>query len=357
MERPLAQLVYDGGHDLTIPSDCGTPSPGQMQGTIAERLAELAGRECYDSLGRGRDSAAYHMHILEVGHLSVLEHYNFTIGVGAADVDEFPDTIAAQFLNRPGCFVRPGIGGQVRVTLNLRCVLDWNKWSTWDSDSHRQWVEDFVVNAAACQVPQLMTLHKDLLEYVPLEPEHDEERWVTLRLVGSRGFSHELVRHGDRTAISQRSTRYVDEADSPWCHHPILRRRLAEECHTLPDPWLDGFVRECQWRYREVVGELEPWLIAKGVEKGTARKQARGAARGFLGNALQTSLIFSASVAQWRRMLKLRAHPAADAEIRAVFCQALACLKESRYGDRFADLNLKPSPDGIGEVLDLVVPG
>ena len=35
-----------------------------------------------------------------------------------------------------------------------------------------------------------------------------------------------------------------------------------------------------------------------------------------------------------------------------LFTQALDCLKASeRYGDRFADLETEPSPDGLGVVL------
>jgi thymidylate synthase ThyX len=87
------------------------------------------------------------------------------------------------------------------------------------------------------------------------------------------------------------------------------------------------------------------------VDAFTARKQARGAARGYLGNALFTELIFSASVAQWRRILAQRLNAAADAEIREMAADVLPILKGCRYGSDFADMNTKPSPDGIGVVL------
>jgi thymidylate synthase ThyX len=83
----------------------------------------------------------------------------------------------------------------------------------------------------------------------------------------------------------------------------------------------------------------------------TARKQARGMARGYLGNALQTEMLFSASVAQWKRMLEQRLTPAADAEIRLVYELALAELKRSRYGAAFERYELVDSPDGLGKVL------
>ena len=50
----------------------------QFRGRDADILIEAAGRICYDSPGRGRSSADYAAHILEVGHGSVLEHAQFS---------------------------------------------------------------------------------------------------------------------------------------------------------------------------------------------------------------------------------------------------------------------------------------
>lgn len=55
--------------------------PDQLQGTDAERLAEYAGRKCYDSFGRGRDSAAFAENILEHGHVNVLYHAWFSLDI------------------------------------------------------------------------------------------------------------------------------------------------------------------------------------------------------------------------------------------------------------------------------------
>lgn len=370
--KPNAQLVYSNapGESVAIPADCGGPGPGQMLGTEAERLCELAGRECYDSLGAGRDSTAFHHHILEVGHLSIYEHFNFTIGIPGLGLFD-PAHAAVQFesvldlLNRPGVYCRVGdvYPDVLRVTLNLRTVLEWSKWRP----PHRE--------PSPCPAA-IQHLAHQLAPYVVAKPEgfdpaaarwpvgwvgthlggmhpvDDEERWVTLRLTGSRGFSHEQVRHGDRTAISQRSTRYVDEDESPWCLHPLARQLRGDPANA---PWfakvahLMALSREV---YADTVALGSAELAARGVDKGTARKQSRGAGRGFLGNALGTSLIFSASVAQWRRMLAMRCHPAADAEIRESAAAALRCLWDSPFGDRFRDLRLVPSPGGLGEVLE-----
>lgn len=353
MNEPLAELVFDDT-TVCIPAGCGTPAPGQMQGTTLERLAELAGRECYDSLGRGRSSADFHRHILDVGHLSIYEHCPFTVAIPGIAKD--PDELLA-FANRPGVYMRVGdFGDYLRVSMNLRVLLDWHRWRPPHGDprplpaalqdvGHRLAPRLFAAAPASAMVGGLLPI---------VAPVDDEERWITLRLVGSRGFSHELVRHGDRTAISQRSTRYVDESESEWVVHPLIRAANAAAAAAgapTSHVWRARFVREAQALYRDSVATCEAFLLGEDVDKGTARKQARGAARGWLGNALRTSLLFSASVAQWQRMLRMRCHPAADAEIREVFAAVLRVLKTTRYSDRFEGFRLIPSPDGLGEVL------
>ena len=364
--KPEAQLVYDG-HELRIPPACGTPTATQLTGTVAENLCELAGRECYDSLGaeHSRGSADFHKHILEVGHLSIYEHFNFTVGIPALGcfIPDFgPEQFAAllSLMNRPGLYCRtdPSHQGSLRLTLNLRCILEWSKWGNHSECSPELLHIVHILAPAVIPAPG----PRDERSPLPigarssrtggLAPIDDEERWVTLRLTGSRGFSHEQVRHGDRTAISQRSTRYVDEADSDWCLHPLVLDMMDDPENHEFFGRVQRFIDDSRSIYRETVKRGSTRLMRMPeMTPVTARKQSRGAARGFLGNALGTSMIFSASVAQWRRMLTARCHPAADAEIRESAAVALACLKQSAYADRFADMVLVPSPDGLGEVL------
>lgn len=359
-----ARLVWDGSSNVSIPFELGLPAAGQMEGTHTERLSELAGRTCYDSLGRGRSSAAYHQHIKEVGHFSVYEHAHMTV-----EINEPFDGTACVFLNRPGLWVVLG-AHSVRVTFNPRVILDWNAWS------EAIQVNDEICRPSSYNIGKVLLYHaqkaypmiappcewpKDHEAYIVthsrvVEPQHDEERWVSMFVAGSRGFSHELVRHGDRTAISQRSTRFVDESESEWVMHPLLRAYV--QCEDVPEHARAAVVRsvtevEAPARscYAHIVRQLEPWLVARGVDKTSARKQARGAARGYLGNALYTELIFSASVAQWKRMIRMRACAAADAEIREDFIKVLGELRQSRYRECFDGFKVSPASDGIGETV------
>ncbi len=177
------------------------------------------------------------------------------------------------------------------------------------------------------------------------------------------GNSHEQVRHGDWTAISQRSTRYVDESGSPWVRHPLLAKyidTLDEQTEQDFVQVLDDTIEHCGKTYDEIVARLQPWCLEniEGITKLGARKQGRGAARGFLGNALTTEMIFSASAAQWAWMIGQRASRFADAEIREIYSRekesVIEALWASRYGEAFANFEIKPSPDGIGTVVELV---
>jgi thymidylate synthase (FAD) len=159
----------------------------------------------------------------------------------------------------------------------------------------------------------------------------------------SRGCSHEWVRHRAGTAISQRSTRYVDESEGGWAWHPLILKHVdAPVTDMLMEA--EEAAREA---YRHTVACVEAVLVGNGVDKATARKQARGAARGALGNALETAMVWSANIRTLRNIIELRAHPAADGEIRLL---ANRVFEEARNvcPEYFADYVCHPCEDGIG---------
>lgn len=332
---------------------------------------------CYDSLGRGRTSTDYHKHILEVGHASTIEHYNVTIALAP-----FPEKLFPVLLNRPGVWTELD-QDWVRITLNLRSLREWDQWL---DKSHPLYMKGHALgcllrDAVEDRAPLIIgdstvvdrELKRDALRdfleidaiMAATEPLTNEEAWVSLYLAGSRGFSHEMVRHKFRTAVSQRSTRYVDESHSPYVTHPLVTSWLASTEGPPPEhpsctvqvetveirTLVSNSMRADAESYRAVVRTLEPWLQKRGVDKTSARKQARGAARVYLGNGLETEMIFSASVAQWKHILRMRAADAADAEIRLIACLALKELQKSRYKKAFEEFELAPASDGIGESL------
>ena len=360
-ELMYAELIYDSARGLTGgPKRMGEPRRGdlekgdQLVGSPLERLAELAGRVCYDSLGKGRDSPGFHEHILQVGHLSVYEHCTFTVVI---PTHYGRDALLAALINRPGLWVEATLGGRnLRITANFRTVLEWDMWEPvlGSVQEANAYLGDVLLYHATNLAPNVFVEERPPFEVggqgklASLDSLSDDETWVTFFMTGSRGFSHELVRHGDFTAISQRSTRYVDESESPWVEHPLIAMHDVDQVR-LGEDGAKSTIKVARGMYGLAVRSLQTWLEGRGVSKHNARKQARGAARGFLGNALYTELIFSATVAQWKRMIAQRSSEFADAEIRVIFEQVVEALIE-RFPDRFAGYELVPSPDGIGRV-------
>jgi len=207
----------------------------QDQGSEMARLIEFAGRACYNSYDKGRDSAAFHAHLRAVDHLSVIEHASLSFHIS-------------------------GI---------------------------------------------------------------------------SRGCSHELVRHRVGVAISQRSTRYVDESESEWCWHPALLKIWIQE------EGVAAFQQQARALYRGLVEKLEPKV---------GRKQARGAARGVLGNALSTELVYTCNLRALRHIIALRATDAADAEIR-LLAVAMHAAALPYCPEWLSDFEEYPAVDGIGVCL------
>lgn len=345
--NPTAKLVWDQD-SFHISEEVGEPREDQMCGMIAEKLCEMAGRICYDSLGKGRSSIDYHKHILQVKHYSIYEHFNVTI-----EVEDSRENVEI-FANRPGVWMIPG-EDCYRVSLNLRSVLDWDNFNHLGNNPLMQGkVQNTLHYFAPNVISQPNVISKDgwSTPFTVVKPVHDEEKWVSLYLSCSRGVSHEQVRHKYRTAVSQRSTRYVDESTSGYVIHPLIQNASQK---MTPSNGISLLVQDAAVQmgsvYQNVCEALQAHLTGEGVSPGSARKQARGAARGVLGNALRTEMIFSASVAQWRRMIEMRLTDAADAEIRMMYEKVLGELRASQYGDRFADYELAPASDGIGNSL------
>lgn len=339
-----AQLITDN-LNFNIDNVVGA-SENQDKGTPIERLVERAGRECYDSYGKGRGSVDFHKHIKEVNHTSVYGHTALVLDV--------PRTLATY----DECCGRPGVyftllddAPSMRVTATLRAIYEWYPEGDHAMPEFYSQVGYAFKKAAHKLAPNIIDDPGSVsAEYNLVKPEYIHECWVTLRIFGvSRGLSHELVRHGFQTGISQRSTRYCDESDSDWIWHPLMHK--VQSVSEINEASLDMIRLGCSNAYMHSVDEIQKMLLSSGVDKATARKQARGAARGLLGNALETSLIFSASVPQWHRILRQRMSAAADAEIRLMAYDALVELRKSSFGHMFNDLKTVPSPDGIGVVL------
>lgn len=344
--EPRVRFVYSNhpayAGEVIVPEELGVPRAGHhFTSTPADNLIELAGRTCYDSLKteKSRNSVAYHQHINEVKHTSVQRHANFTLELElpTRDIEQLLGVMAL-CANRPGVYVRPmGYADQalVRVTANVNALREWESWHTEIPGlCDEEYILGMLLRDACWRLAPLAMGDQELewggetpgvaaCKVAAVAPETENEVWASLFFTGvSRGLSHEQVRHSYGCAVSQRSSRYCDEDESVWVLHPAMRS-------------LGDCVRQMQTieaaakrAYVYIRSAVESDLVAGGADKLTARKQARGAARCVLGTALPTEFLFSASIAQWKRMIAQRHSPAADGEINEVYGEVKVILAD-----------------------------
>lgn len=165
-----------------------------------------------------------------------------------------------------------------------------------------------------------------------------EHSFAAFHVIGaSRSFTHELVRHR-HLQFSQRSQRYVDERDEPFCEPAAIA--ADPELHEV----FTAVAAHARAAYEEIVERLDEKFT--DVEEATdRRKLARQAARSVLPNAMQTEIVVSGNYRAWRHFLMLRCSPHAEAEIRAVAIKVLDILREEAPAI-FGDYRELTAPDG-----------
>lgn len=352
----MIELVYNNlTEELNTPKSLSANKDGKFfdhhfQSTTGDNLTELSGRICYDScvMEKSRNSVDYHKHINEVKHTSVQGHFNQVVEIQTIN-NQINDFILWSCLDRPGVYVSLNPqNNNVRISSNLRSANEWSKFNNRIISPDIQNDLGAAIQSLFKQKCPLTLSHLNIQEsnfigkiVLPIWPE---EKWLTFYINNvSRGLSHELVRHGYMTGISQRSTRYVDESESNWIYHPLEQKYKDY----MPINEITEHENTSKQLYFNIQSKLEKCLIDNGIDKFSARKQSRGAARGHLGNALSTELIWSSSLSEIKEIIRQRASDGADAEIR-LFGDQLYEIANKCYPEEFTDYKTKPSPDGIG---------
>lgn len=344
-----AKLVHvEGDEDVVIPPEMGTPRDDQMQGTPRERLCELSGRACYSSLGSGRNSADYHENLINQKHLSVYEHAWFSYVIPYYSDFAMPALYLFSRL-RGGDVIEVDSGFKLRF--NVRHVYDMNVPNAEERLALFDYLDRFIelreilsgIVIDAMPMLEPMGLDASFFDDYAYDDGIDEHTCVSMYLQMSRGASHEQVRH--RFAVSQRSTRFVDESLSPYITHPVITKYLGDR----------EMINDDGNGYDTTVAVLSGALERNGVPKVHARKQARGAARSYLRTSLATEMIFTAPIWGWQHMLKMRMTDSADAEIRVLYNRILdeLCVNErvAPFFGKFKNYE-KPATDGCGMVLN-----
>ncbi len=157
----------------------------------------------------------------------------------------------------------------------------------------------------------------------------------------SRSLTHELVRHRAGFGYSQLSQRYVDESDTNFVipdiidKDPDLKAKWTETIKTAQKAYCD---------LADMLMEKVPEMMPE-LKKTSLRKVVRQTARSVLPNATETKIFITGNARAIRHFIEMRAHPAADLEIRKVAVRLLKIMQEESP-NIFGDYGVMTLPDG-----------
>lgn len=141
-----------------------------------------------------------------------------------------------------------------------------------------------------------------------------EHASATFRIKGcSRAFTHQLVRHR-LCSFTQQSQRYVNESKFKYIEPKTIRN--DKKAHIL-------FIN-----FIETVKNVYSKLQEMGIKNEDARF--------VLPNAIESEIVITANLREWRHIIKLRGDAKAQWEIRRVIIEILKILKKhapSVFGD------------------------
>lgn len=133
-----------------------------------------------------------------------------------------------------------------------------------------------------------------------------EHAYATFRISGiSRAFTHQLVRHR-LCSYTQQSQRYVDESNFNYIEPGAIRNN--PKAHSLFTKFMDNTKR--------IYSELQ----RVGIKNEDARF--------VLPNAVESQIVVTADLREWRHIIELRGSPNAQWEIRNVAIEILKILRK-----------------------------
>lgn len=258
---------------------------------------EKAGRTCYDSLEKiTPDSYIRFTHEKAgAGHHSILEHSNHVMRTASKpkNPNELRDRIKAA-LN--SSYLRVSvINGFVYVSGNYRAFLEDLLISDTNEDAMYV-IDPHSLMAYFIQLENRIANKFNKFDiFIKLNDAEDVPntlKRITFEFITDRAVTHELVRHR-RASFSQRSQRYVRE----------------NNLQVITPYWFDSVGKDVQSKFLVHILEVEKVYRALLDKEGPALKAE--AARAVLPNCCMTILVMTASVNQWKWVLKLRDHSAA----------------------------------------------
>jgi thymidylate synthase (FAD) len=149
----------------------------------------------------------------------------------------------------------------------------------------------------------------------------------------SRVFTHELVRHGIGTAVSQESLRYVRlDENSPMVLPPNVARSILEERN-------DAHVHNYSVSLGGILKSLtDAWKLDDPKTPFSVKKAVTSALRRFIGMGVATDLIWTANIQTLRHVLEMRSDASSvEWEMLEVFGRQVGPFLKTEYPALFQD--------------------
>lgn len=269
---------------------------------------EYAGRVCYKSESKISDDSyvKFITNIISNGHTSVLEHEGFAVQIPYTLYKQwFADAAPTKFMN-----ITDAGEGNIVMSSNIRGWLDY--YNSLENGVYTDSVKallskkyPYIFKAPEYESRSIFNLAKevDIKSLSPADRKVHEIR--TFVIVGSRAFTHQIVRH--RTlSFSQQSQRYCNFSNEKFGHSIdfILPQdsELGIEDKAKARAMLEAAYQVSEAEYFD--------LVDMGIKPETARS--------VLPNAAASIIVVSGTIANWDKFFKLRCDPHAQAEIRLI---------------------------------------
>ncbi|HAG08748.1 MAG TPA: FAD-dependent thymidylate synthase [Desulfotomaculum sp.] len=156
-----------------------------------------------------------------------------------------------------------------------------------------------------------------------------EHAYATFRISGvSRAFTHQFVRHR-LCSFTQQSQRFVSEANFTYIEPESVKKN--PEAHAI---------------FVNLMAEAKEAYLA--LQKLGIKNED---ARFVLPSSIESQLVVTANLREWRHIIKLRGSRSAQWEIRAVVLEILSFLKQHTPAV-FADLVINPATLTVEKSVD-----
>jgi thymidylate synthase (FAD) len=240
---------------------------------------------------------------------------------------------------------------ETRFVLSDDLAAPWVAWATDASDDASTLVE-FAGRACYGSWSRPNPTTRSNPAYIAhiLEQEHYsvlEHAGFTIMLTGvSRSLTHELTRHR-HLSYSQRSQRFVNEADTPVVLPPLFR----------DDPEAQAILTDIHNRTQDAYRNL-PDIGARKLaalpDNTLRRKRIREAARCVLPNMTETHVVVSGNHRAWREFFAKRGGIHVDAEMREVAVAIFREVAQPLAPAIYQDFRLRAVALSTGETIEIL---